>query len=440
MSKTLSKIKSTLIISDTKSFTLVELLIVVGLIAVLSVAIILAINPAELLKQARDSQRLSDLTNLSKAISLYEADTGGQGFMGTSSVVYVSIPDTTSTCANLGLPQLPPSWSYRCVSSSTLQNIDGTGWIPINFNNLSFGKTLPKLPIDPINTTSSGNYYTYVSGGSFKLSSRLESQKYTLAYVAQDGGSNPALYETGTNLSLAPFIGGLVGYWSFDEASGTTAYDKSGFGNNGTLYSSTTICSAPPTSGCPQWTTGKVGSALSFDGVDDYIQTSYLQSGVTAYTIELWVKTADTGNQKIFIQNRGSGGKSLTLGIGQTGGLRGGPGKVGFEVDSDNLDIGISSVQNINDNNWHHVVGVWSAPSGTSVSPSQFKIYIDGVEVPITTGVVGSATSPLTGSGGAKIARHDSWNTNFNGIIDEIRIYNRALSDAEIKAIYEATK
>jgi type II secretory pathway pseudopilin PulG len=205
------KNKSKNIISDTKSFTLVELLIVVGLIAVLSVAIILAINPAELIKQARDSQRLSDLTNLSKAISLYEADTGGQGFMGTSSVVYVSIPDTTSTCANLGLPQLPPSWLYRCVSSSTLQNIDGTGWIPINFNNLSFGKTLPKLPIDPINTTSSGNYYTYTydNGVSkYELNANLESSKYKQQLAINDGGDNPSTYEIGSNLSITPNVSG----------------------------------------------------------------------------------------------------------------------------------------------------------------------------------------------------------------------------------------
>jgi type II secretory pathway pseudopilin PulG len=404
MSKTLSKIKPTLI-SDTKSFTLVELLIVVGLIAVLSVAIILAINPAELIKQARDSQRLSDLTNLSKAISLYEADTGGQGFMGTSSVVYISIPDTTSTCANLGLPQLPPSWSYRCVSSSTLQNIDGTGWIPINFNNLSFGKTLPKLPIDPINTTSSGNYYTYVSGGSFKLSSRLESQKYTLAYIAQDGGSNPALYEIGTNLSLAPFIGGLVGYWSFDEASGTIAYDYSGYNNNGTLYNG------------PVWTTGKVGSALSFDGVDDYMQTSNsIDLSNKSFTAIAWVyRISSQGDQGIISQNAGGNNKYLHCNI------RSQKPYFGFYYND------LSGNTTVQTNIWYMIAFVYDYEKNIR------RIYLNNV--------IDAQDNPSSAYQGSSLIKVGVYASSYlNGFIDEVRIYNRALTNQEIKAIYEATK
>jgi type II secretory pathway pseudopilin PulG len=200
-------------IKNKLSFTLTEMLIAVGILAVLSVTVLLTLNPQDLIKQSRDSQRLSDLTNLSKAISLYEADTGGKGFMGTSSVVYVSIPDTTSTCANLGLPKLPSGWSYHCVSSSTLQNIDGTGWIPINFNNLSFGKTLPKLPIDPINTVSSGNYYTYTydNGVSkYELNANLESSKYKQQLAINDGGDNPSTYEISSNLSITPNINTFI--------------------------------------------------------------------------------------------------------------------------------------------------------------------------------------------------------------------------------------
>ncbi|MCS6789055.1 MAG: prepilin-type N-terminal cleavage/methylation domain-containing protein, partial [Patescibacteria group bacterium] len=156
-----------LYLKSQNSFTLVELLITIAILAVLSTAVLTILNPQEYLRQSRDSQRLKDLTILSKIISWFETDTGGKGFMGTSSIVYVSIPDTTSTCANLGLPPLPSPWQYRCTTAQNLQKIDGTGWIPIDFNQLSFGRTLSKLPIDPINTTSSGNYYTYVTGGSF---------------------------------------------------------------------------------------------------------------------------------------------------------------------------------------------------------------------------------------------------------------------------------
>ena len=215
-----------------------------------------------------------------------------------------------------------------------------------------------------------------------------------------------------------------VGIWRFDEGVGAIAYDSSGYGNNGNIIGAI-------------FTKGILGSALVFDGSNDYVDTPYIQSNVTAYTIEVWVKTTDAGNMKVFVQDRGSGaGKSLTLGIGTTGGGHGGPGKVGFEVDSDSIDIGISSVQTINDGNWHHVVGVWSAPVGISISPSQFKIYIDGIETSVTTGSVGSVSSPLTGLGGTKIARHDAWNTWFNGTIDEVRIYNSALTAGQIQKHY----
>ncbi|MCS6789191.1 MAG: prepilin-type N-terminal cleavage/methylation domain-containing protein [Patescibacteria group bacterium] len=226
------------------SFTLVELLITIAILAVLSTAVLTILNPQEYLRQSRDSQRLKDLTILSKIISWFETDTGGKGFMGTSSIVYVSIPDTTSTCANLGLPPLPSPWQYRCTTAQNLQKIDGTGWIPIDFNQLSFGRTLSKLPIDPINTTSSGNYYTYVTGGSFELTAFFESNRDRYANTAlNDGDSFPGVYSIrNSSAPLTPGLRdkGLVGYWSFDEGSGTIAYDRSGYNNNGTLINGPT--------------------------------------------------------------------------------------------------------------------------------------------------------------------------------------------------------
>jgi len=120
-------VKNYKLLANSKSFTLIELLVVVALIAVLAVAVILALNPSELLKQGRDSTRLSDLQNLNKSLSWFEADTGGTGFMGSSSVIYVSIPDTASTCSNLGLPTPPSGYSYHCVTQQNLQKTDGSG-------------------------------------------------------------------------------------------------------------------------------------------------------------------------------------------------------------------------------------------------------------------------------------------------------------------------
>ncbi|MCX6702678.1 MAG: type II secretion system protein, partial [Candidatus Wolfebacteria bacterium] len=244
-----------------QSFTLIELLIVIGILAVLATVAVLALNPLELIKQARDSQRMADLGTLNKALAVYQSS--GQTNLGTVNTVYVSIPkNVAADCSDLGLPSLPSGWSYACVPSSTLRNINGTGWIPLAFSSVSYGTPLEKLPIDPINVTSTRNYYTYVMGGSWQLATAMESIKYKMGggadKTSKDGGQYPGLYEEGTDFSLLPIDYGdssLMGYWKFDEGSGTTAYDYSGNNATGTL-----------TNG-PVWVGGKVGSnALSFNG------------------------------------------------------------------------------------------------------------------------------------------------------------------------------
>ncbi len=193
------------LLSASPSFTLIELLVVVALLAILAVAVVTIINPAELLRQARDSTRLSDLSSLNRMLSLYETDSVGVGFMGTSTVVYISVPDTSVTCANLGLPPLPSGWSYHCVTEDNLRNIDGSGWVPVNFNLVSSGVPLAKLPVDPVNTASTNQYYVYVTGGSWELKAVMESAKYKTE-AQTDGGYSDNAYEIGSDLALAPLV------------------------------------------------------------------------------------------------------------------------------------------------------------------------------------------------------------------------------------------
>ncbi len=199
-------------INHRSSFTLIELLIVVAILAVLSVIIILVLNPAELLKQARDANRLTELAAIDKALQIFGVEVSG-GFMGTSSVLYVSVPDSSATttagtnCSSLGMPSLPSGWAYHCSASSTYRNVNGLGWIPVNLTQIPSKSPLGTLPVDPVNATSSGNYYTYVAGGSWELNTRLESTKYGYneegtGKATLDGGNNDYLYEVGTNLSL----------------------------------------------------------------------------------------------------------------------------------------------------------------------------------------------------------------------------------------------
>ena len=76
--------------SSRNGFTLIELLIVIAILAILAVVVVLVLNPAELLRQSRDANRLSDLATMNSALGIFSVDTtGGVGF-GNSSTTYIS--------------------------------------------------------------------------------------------------------------------------------------------------------------------------------------------------------------------------------------------------------------------------------------------------------------------------------------------------------------
>jgi len=229
-------------IQNTSSFTLVELLVVIGILAVLTTAVVIILNPTDYLAQARDSRRLNDLSLLNNSLQNLEVIDPTLSF-GTSLTVYISIPDdASSTCGTLGLPALPPTYTYNCVSTANLTKTNGTGWVPVNFTTQSIVQ-LSALPIDPTNEASTGNYYTYMPGGSWKLAGNLESSKHALKAV-NDGGGDPLRYEIGTSNTTIP--NPYIAFWykadtgvqtsgsnvtQWDDQSGFTRHMTPGAGN-----------------------------------------------------------------------------------------------------------------------------------------------------------------------------------------------------------------
>lgn len=167
-----------------RGFTLVELLIVIAIIAILAAVVILIINPLELTRRGRDSTRISDLANLSNAISVavQEATNSGAAVL----------------CANTG--------SYPCNGNSTTNGfgVNGTnGWVRVNLSASAQSVSLPTLPRDPTNSTgATGYHYVYCANNdTWEINGRFESQKYTVTddRDGTDGGDDPNLYEGGSS-------------------------------------------------------------------------------------------------------------------------------------------------------------------------------------------------------------------------------------------------
>jgi hypothetical protein len=353
------------------------------------------------------------MSTLNSAINVYLVDSGGTGFLGTSSVVYVSIPSTSTTCANLGLPSLPTGYSYSCVPATSSRNTNGTGWIPINLASTSSGTPLGSLPIDPVNTTSSGYYYTYVTngGGNYELTMVPESQKEA-PVAASDGGVDPASYETGNKLTLSPFAHGLVGYWPMNESSGLTLYDLSGWGRNSVLNTSaatTTGCLLG--SSCQYFSTSITANSIYGNDVNGtYFETRIvwiqpvnipgnILNGVVFYNLWDWLDVdADLG---ISVRHVNIPGQIWT------------------------------SPSNIfSYNQWSMIANTFNGLTGQSIT------YFNGQ--PIGTESFSPPKNISLYRGIDRIGGCTAANQCYAGWISNVRWYNRALTPAQIQAIYNA--
>jgi prepilin-type N-terminal cleavage/methylation domain-containing protein len=250
-------------------FTLIELLIVVAIVAILATVVVLTINPAELLKEARDANRLSDVATLSSAINLYIEDQGmGRMFnLGIPSTEYLSVSDVMATttagdqCQSLGLGS---GSTYHCAAPDVFRNVNGTGWIPVDFTAISAGTPLGSLPVDPANQTSTGLDYSYATDGStFEVAAYPESKKYTALAAA-----NTSVFKKGSNLTLLQSGGG----------NGTIAIDASASG-----YS---LNATPTTAAFSTTGTNELLVAFIASDLDNSPVTSVTGGGLT------WTKVA----------------------------------------------------------------------------------------------------------------------------------------------------
>jgi hypothetical protein len=205
----------------------------------------------------------------------------------------------------------------------------------------------------------------------------------------------------------------LIAYWKLDEAEGDIAYNT--IGNHDAMLQ-----------GNPVWqtTAGKVDGALQLDGIDDYIGTDFVLNPADGpFSVFAWIQGGGPG-QVIISQLTGAG--NIWLGLdAQNGDLMTGlvPPSTGWVAKKPLVSEAI-----ITDGQWHHVGFVWDG--------SYRALYADGIEVAKDT----AAQNPLKSSDGGLYIGADKTlgaGTFFSGLIDDVRIYNRALTAEEIAALVQ---
>lgn len=203
-----------------------------------------------------------------------------------------------------------------------------------------------------------------------------------------------------------------VGIWRFDEGSGTTANDTSGWNNYGMIYDATYTTDTP---------SGK-GYALSFNGSSDYVDVgndASLKDIKNAITFESWIKLSPSFNSSGFpfyssnsawFMLHGSKTPAFSLNINGT-----------------QRTTGYTYLLSVD--KWYHIVNTWDG-SGDG----KMRVYVNADLKNESDSYVGTMTM---GSGDKLIGRSSS-GSFFNGIIDEVRIYSTSLTSVQIQSHYYA--
>jgi prepilin-type N-terminal cleavage/methylation domain-containing protein len=172
--------------TNNKGFTLIELLVVIAIIGVLAAVVLLAINPAEMLRRSRDTNRMSDMVTVRKAIDAVIAS--GSGDL------------TTAATCTFGSP-------CKGVSTATRVPTAAGGWMRINL--VGF---LSTLPVEPSTVTykilggttdttgAAPGYYFATNGSDYRIATYLESGANTTKATG-DGGPSALMFEAGTDMS-----------------------------------------------------------------------------------------------------------------------------------------------------------------------------------------------------------------------------------------------
>ncbi len=377
---------STKATKTTRAFTLLEMLLVIAMIAILAGIVIVAINPGRQLAQARNVQRTSDLRALNSAIYQYYID----------NLVWPGIPEITETLTEI-------------CDEDGKDSEGGQGCVNL-FNHL-VPVYLSTIPRDPQAS----------SGTSYKIAINQDSQTPQLIAEKSDE-YGLALVQLGVKISTEseenPYqvtTAGLVGYWNMENSNNTVPDiigTNEGNAINGVQFNEDY---------------GVIGKGASFDGINDYISIPQ-NIQLNSFTMSFWFKRHNSSKPMILIDSGwwldSTQNVSLLVMI-HSESHASLPNKLMAGVRTySNVPNVISNEQIIN-NEWYHVA--------MSADSQHLNLYINGkLDISIPANVNALSTQNLY----LGERYYSMQQMVLNGYIDELRIYNNALSSNDILEIY----
>ncbi|HXK40184.1 MAG TPA: LamG domain-containing protein [Candidatus Paceibacterota bacterium] len=259
------------------------------------------------------------------------------------------------------------------------------------------------------------------------------------AFYAADTGLECALYwdlrHAGLSAPAFGFYGdslasGLMGYWRFEDDTGSlVAVDSSGGGNVGALNNMDANTA---------WVGGRIGGGIAFDGINDYIDLTdgpgLNFASDQDFSISFWFRSSESVGMIVSFRSSSAGNPVIDIGLGSVGaGTNNGQIKTLIRDDAGGGYAAVTGAV-ANDGLWQHVVV-------TRTSGGRVTLYLNGDSQGANTsvGADGPITTNLKAIGSEQRWVQDNYDTPdaryFAGVVDDVRVYNRALSATEIQRL-----
>ncbi|MBN2103558.1 T9SS type A sorting domain-containing protein [bacterium] len=216
---------------------------------------------------------------------------------------------------------------------------------------------------------------------------------------------------------------GQIVCWRFDEGEGTAASDEGQYHMDGSLVNMS----------ASSWTDGILDGGLSFDGLDDYVivpHSGILDFGIESFSLSAWLKAEPLTGASMYLINKGSFARDDAAGTtGRWYGLEIKNNELRFAIDDDvtKSQAKVVQVDTLLSGKWAHIVGIRDA------AESILKLYVNAERV----STVSDATGSISQEEDLSLGNSTTGTAPLWGVLDEVRIYNYALSDSEVQAIYE---